>query len=73
MWEGDRAGLMRSRMFTGGGQGQGGLGGGAGGGQNQFVGMAMAEASKLFDQQSGQGNVVSLVFLVGRGPHLGAG
>ena len=49
------------KMFTGGGGGSGqggGLGGGAGGGQNQFVGMAMAQASKLFDQQSAQGNVV---------------
>ena len=27
--------------------------GGGVGGQNQFIGMAMAEASKLFDQQSG--------------------
>jgi len=33
----------------GGGQGQGS--------QNQFVGMAMSEASKLFDQQSSQGQV----------------
>jgi len=48
-------------MFTGGGgSGGGGMGGGQGqGSQNQFVGMAMAEASKLFDQQSGQGNVAS--------------
>jgi hypothetical protein len=41
-------------MFTsggGGGQGQGS--------QNQFVGMAMSEASKLFDQQSSQGQVAS--------------
>ena len=41
-------------MFSGGGgsSGQGGQGG-----QNQFVGMAMGEASKLFDSQSAQGNV----------------
>ena len=53
--------MQALKMFTGqgGGQGQGGgLGGGAGGGQNQFIGMAMAQASKLFDQQAGQGNVV---------------
>lgn len=38
-------------MFTGGG------GGSSGNSQSQFVGMAMSEASKLFDQQSAQGNV----------------
>ena len=56
------AAMQALKMFTGqgGGQGQGGgLGGGAGGGQNQFIGMAMAQASKLFDRQAGQGNVVS--------------
>jgi hypothetical protein len=43
-------------MFTSGGGG--GMGGGQGqGSQNQFVGMAMSEASKLFDQQSSQGQV----------------
>ena len=43
-------------MFTGGGGG--GMGGGQGqGSQNQFIGMAMSEASKLFDQQSSQGQV----------------
>jgi hypothetical protein len=42
-------------MFTSGGGG-GGTGGGQGS-QNQFVGMAMSEASKLFDQQSSQGQV----------------
>lgn len=30
---------------------------GGGGSQNQFVGMAMAQASKMFDHQSGQGNM----------------
>lgn len=57
------AAMQALKHFTsgGGGQGQGGgLGGGVGGGQNQFVGMAMAQASKLFDQQSAQGNVVSI-------------
>jgi hypothetical protein len=45
-------------MFTSGGGGGGGMGGGQGqGSQNQFVGMAMSEASKLFDQQSSQGQV----------------
>jgi hypothetical protein len=45
-------------MFSGGGGSGGGMGGGQGqGSQNQFVGMAMSEASKLFDQQSSQGQV----------------
>jgi hypothetical protein len=35
----------------------GGSGGSSGGGQSQMISMAMQEASKLFDQQSGQGNV----------------
>jgi len=44
-------------MFTGGGGG-GGQGQGQGqGSQNQFIGMAMSEASKLFDQQQSQGQV----------------
>lgn len=30
-----------------------------GGGQNAFIGMAMGQASKLFEQQSAQGNVAS--------------
>jgi hypothetical protein len=51
--------MQALKMFTGGGAGQGGLGGGAGQGQNKFIGMAMAEAGKLFDQQSANGNVVS--------------
>ncbi|KAK5002283.1 hypothetical protein LTR16_004451 [Cryomyces antarcticus] len=52
---GGAAAMQALKMFTG---GQGGAqGGGMGaGGQNQFVGMAMAQASKLFDQQSAQGN-----------------
>ena len=41
-------------MFSGGG---GGSGQGGQGGQNQFIGMAMGEAGKLFDSQSAQGNV----------------
>ncbi|OCL02062.1 hypothetical protein AOQ84DRAFT_305445, partial [Glonium stellatum] len=51
---GAAAAMQALKMFTG-GQG-GGQGGGGGGAQNQFVGMAMAQASKLFDQQSAQGN-----------------
>ena len=31
----------------------------SGGGQNQFIGMAMGQAAKLFDQQNAQGNVQS--------------
>jgi hypothetical protein len=30
------------------------------GGQNQFIGIAMAQAAKLFDSQVSQGNTVSL-------------
>ena len=46
------------KMFTGGGAGSFGMGGmGQGNSQNQFVGMAMGEAGKLFDQQSSMGNV----------------
>jgi len=40
------------KMFQGGGGGSGGSGG-----QSQMISMAMSEASKLFDQQSSQGNV----------------
>ena len=40
-------------MFSGGGGGQ------SGGGQSQLMGMAMSEASQLFDQQNSQGNVQS--------------
>jgi hypothetical protein len=42
------------QMFTG-GSGSGS----SGNSQNAFIGMAMAQASKLFDQQSSQGNVSS--------------
>ncbi len=52
------AALQALKMFSGGGSGQGGMGGG-GGGQSQMIGLAMSEASKLFDQQSSQGNVAS--------------
>lgn len=55
------AAMQALKMFTGGSGGGGGVGGGQGGqgGQSEFVGMAMAQAGKLFDQQNGQGNVVS--------------
>ncbi|KAK4565257.1 hypothetical protein LTR86_003874 [Recurvomyces mirabilis] len=58
---GSAAAMQALKMFSGGSGGgsqqQGGQQGG--GGQNQFVGMAMAQASKLFDQQHAQGNVQS--------------
>lgn len=44
--------MQAFKMFQGGGGSSGG-----GGGQAQMISMAMQEASKLFDQQSGQGNV----------------
>ncbi|KAL9123816.1 MAG: hypothetical protein Q9217_006792, partial [Psora testacea] len=59
------AAMQALKMFTG-GQGQGMSGGGAGmgagsmgggGGQNAFIGMAMAQAGKLFDSQSQSGNL----------------
>ena len=54
------AAMQALKMFTGGGAGHGGQGSqGGGNSQNQFIGMAMGQASKLFDQQSSQGNVVS--------------
>lgn len=53
---GSAAAMQALKMFTGGQQQQHGGGGGA---QNAFVGMAMGQAAKLFDQQSAQGNVVS--------------
>jgi hypothetical protein len=44
--------MQALKMFGG---GSAGSASGAGG-QNQFIGMAMAQASKLFDQQSASGN-----------------
>lgn len=58
------AAMQALKLFTsqGGGHGEGGgLGGGVGGGQNQFIGMAMAQAGKLFDEKQGQGTVVSFL------------
>ena len=48
---GSAAAMQALKMFSG---GQGG--GSSGGGQNAFIGMAMAQAAQLFDQQSAQGN-----------------
>lgn len=54
------AAMQALKMFTGGGAGSGGMGSqGGGNSQSQFIGMAMSQASKLFDQQSSQGNVSS--------------
>ncbi|KAH9826250.1 transcription initiation factor tfIID [Teratosphaeria destructans] len=53
---GSAAAMQALKMFNGGG-GSSSSGGSSGGSQNQFIGMAMAQASKLFDQQQSQGNV----------------
>lgn len=45
-------------MFTGGNEDKGNKGG-----QNEFIGAAMAQAAKLFDQQSSQGKTVSVLVL----------
>jgi hypothetical protein len=45
--------MQALKKFSGGG----GASGGGSGSQSQMVSMAMQEASKLFDQQSSQGNV----------------
>lgn len=50
---GNAAAMQALKMFTGGG------GGSSGGAQSEFIGLAMSEASKLFEQQSSQGNVSS--------------
>jgi hypothetical protein len=52
---GSAAALQALKMFTGGQSGNTSQGNS----QNAFVGMAMAQASKLFDKQAGQGNVAS--------------
>lgn len=54
------AALQALKMFTRGGAGAGGQGSqGGGNSQNKLVGLAMAQASSLFDQQSKHGKVVS--------------
>lgn len=57
------AALQALKMFTGGGgSGLGGGSHGAGGGGNsqaKLIGMAMGQASKLWEEQNGKGNVVS--------------
>jgi hypothetical protein len=50
---GSAAAMQALKMFSG---GSGGSSSGQGG-QNAFIGMAMGQASKLFDQQSQSGNV----------------
>merc|ERR1712098_514915 len=52
---GAAAAMQALKMFSGGGSGNTQQGNS----QNAFVGMAMAEASKLFDNQSSQGNVAN--------------
>jgi hypothetical protein len=52
---GSAAAMQALKMFTSGGSGNSA----SGNSQNAFVGMAMAQASKLFDSQSSQGNVAS--------------
>ncbi|KAI0473655.1 hypothetical protein GGR56DRAFT_648437 [Xylariaceae sp. FL0804] len=52
---GTAAAMQALKMFSGGGSGNSA----EGNSQSAFVGMAMAEASKLFDQKSSQGQVSS--------------
>lgn len=52
---GSAAAMQALKMFSGGGSGNTQ----AGNSQNAFVGMAMGQASKLFDQQAASGNVPS--------------
>jgi len=52
---GSAAAMQALKMFSGGGNGSSA----GGNSQNAFVGMAMGEASKLFDSQAAAGNVSS--------------
>jgi hypothetical protein len=52
---GAAAAMQALKMFSGGQSGNSS----SGNSQNAFVGIAMAQASKLFDQQSSQGKVSS--------------
>ncbi|GAO50772.1 hypothetical protein SAICODRAFT_23544 [Saitoella complicata NRRL Y-17804] len=57
---GNAAALQTMKMLMGGGSGgssMGGMGGMGGQSQSSFVGMAMAQAAKLFDNNAAQGNV----------------
>lgn len=55
------AALQALKLFTGRGAGAGGHGShGGGNSQNKLIGLAMAQASSLFDKQSKHGKVVSL-------------
>ena len=49
---GAAAAMQALKMFNGGGSSSGG-----GSSQNEFIGMAMGQASKLFEQQQANGNV----------------
>lgn len=51
---GNAAALQALKMFTGGGSGSSS---GGSGGKSEFIGLAMAEASKLFEQQQAAGKV----------------
>jgi hypothetical protein len=55
---GSAAAMQALKMFTSGGSGSS-SGSSGGSSQSQFIGMAMSQASKLFDSQSSQGNVAS--------------
>lgn len=50
---GNAAAMQALKMFTGGGSSSGSSS------QSEFIGLAMSEASKLFDQQSSSGRVSS--------------
>lgn len=52
---GSAAAMQALKMFTGGSSGNSS----GGNSQNAFIGMAMGQASKLFDSQASQGNVSS--------------
>lgn len=52
------AAMQALKAFTGGGSGGGASGTGAGQDHDAFIGLAMAEAAKLFDSQSSKGAVV---------------
>jgi hypothetical protein len=52
---GSAAAMQALKMFSGGGSGNSQ----AGNSQNAFIGMAMGQASKLFDQQASSGNLAA--------------